>query len=268
MEPIIDFFSGQGVDFWLMLKACGIILLCVLVAGVIGRFLFGKKSRINHAVTSAIAIVFLYAVAALLRTAGSQFNWLLAPLPFTFVSGDSMTLFSLSTAAMQPLCEEVLCMVVLSFLVNLADTLLPRGRNAFTWFLLRCATVGIGWGGFLIIDWLSNAYLPGVILANAPMILLGLLIVLILVGALKLLVGVLLASVNPVIGALYTFFFANIVGRQITKALFTTAMLAGLVTLLRAVGVVTLSLGAGTFVAYLPFLILLLVIWYPVSRKL
>lgn len=268
MEPIIDFFAGFGVDFWLMLKAFGLILLCVLVMGLIGRYLFGKKSRINHAITSAICIVYIYAIAAAIRTIGSEFNWLIAPLPFTFVSGDSMTIFNFSTAAMQPICEEVLCMVVLAFLVNLADTWLPRGRNAFTWFLLRTANAGIGWGVFLVIDWLSNAYLPGVILQNAPMILLGLLIVLILLGALKLLVGVLLASVNPIIGALYTFFFANIVGRQITKAMFTTALLAGLITLLRALGVVTLGLGVGCYVAYLPFLLLMLIIWYPVSRKL
>ena len=41
-------------------------------------------------------------------------------------------------------------------------------------------------------------------------ILLGLLILLLLVGALKIVIGALLATVNPRIGAFYTFFFATI----------------------------------------------------------
>ena len=110
MEPIIDFFAASGVDFWLMLKTCGIILLCVLLAGLLGKFLFGKKSRINHAVTAAVSIVFLYLIAALLRTVGSQMNWLIAPLPFTQISGDTMVLFSFQNVAASTLSGEHLSM--------------------------------------------------------------------------------------------------------------------------------------------------------------
>ena len=268
MEPIIDFFAASGVDFWLMLKTCGIILLCVLLAGLLGKFLFGKKSRINHAVTAAVSIVFLYLIAALLRTVGSQMNWLIAPLPFTQISGDTMVLFSFQNVAASTLCGELLSMALLSFLVNLANNWMPRGRRFMSWLGFRFLTIVAGWGGYLFIDWLSNLYLPGAFLLYAPQILLVLLVILILVGALKLLVGVLLASVNPVIAALYTFFFANIVGRQITKALFTTGLLAGLVILLRSLGVVTLSLGSGAIIAYLPFMLILLSVWYPINRKI
>lgn len=268
MEPIIAFFSASGVDFWLMLKTCGIIALCVLLAGLLGKFLFGKKSRINHAVTAAVSILFLYLTAALLRTCGSQMNWLIAPLPFTQVSGDTLVLFSFENVAISTLCGELLSMALLSFLVNLANNWMPKGRHFWSWLGFRLLTIVAGWGSYLFIEWLSNLYLPGGFLLYAPQILLALLIILILVGALKLLVGVLLASVNPIIAALYTFFFANIVGRQITKALFTTAMLAGLVILLRSLGIITLSLGSGTIIAYLPFMLLLLSIWYPINRKL
>ena len=267
MEPIVSFYESQSVDFWLMLKTYGIILSCILVAGLIGRFLFGKKSRINHAVTSAISIVFIYALAATIRTIGSDLNWLIAPLPFTYISGNNLAFLAFEGTASQIICEEILCMIVLSFLVNLADYWIPAGKNAFSWLMLRIATALIGWGGYLLVDWLCNAYLPIAILVYAPSILLALLVIMILVGALKLLVGVLLAAVNPVIGALYTFFFANVVGRQITKALFTTALLAGLVMLLRSLGVVSLSLGVGALVAYLPFIVLLLVLWYGIRRK-
>ena len=38
-------------------------------------------------------------------------------------------------------------------------------------------------------------------------ILLGILVAMLLLGALKLFVGIALATINPIIGALYTFFF-------------------------------------------------------------
>lgn len=268
MEPILDFFQSNGVNFWLMIQCTAIILIGVLLCGLLGKFVFGRKSRLNQAIVAAVSIILLYAIAALIRSAGEQFNWLIAPLPFTYISKDAMVLFSFEGANIEILCGEFLGMLVLGFLVNLVNTWLPTGKKFWSWLGLRTVSMVTGWGGYLLIDWISNAYLPGGFLLYAPQILLIVLVILILVGALKLLVGVLLASVNPVIGALYTFFFSNIVGRQITKSIFTTALLAGLVALLRAFGVVSLTLGSGAVVAYLPFILLLLAVWYPTSRKM
>ena len=53
--------------------------------------------------------------------------------------------------------------------------------------------------------------------------LLALLVLLLLVGALKLIVGAVLATVNPLIGAFYTFFFATLAGKALSKAILTTA---------------------------------------------
>ena len=110
--------------------------------------------------------------------------------------------------------------------------------------------------------------MPEMIVTYAPVVLLALLILMLLTGALKIIVGALMATVNPVIGALYTFFFANIIGKQIAKAVLTSAILAGLVILLRYLGVTVISIASAALLAYIPFLLVLIALWYLVNRVL
>ena len=97
---------------------------------------------------------------------------------------------------------------------------------------------------------------------------LGILILMLLTGALKFLVGLVLTTVNPLIAALYTFFFANVVGKQVTKAILTTGILAGLVLVLQKMGIVAISIASAAFAAYIPLIILLVVLWYIVGKLL
>ena len=159
-------------------------------------------------------------------------------------------------------------MIILAFLVNLADGWLPRGKNIFTWVFFRCLTVVIAFFLHLLVVGLFSTYLPDGIVTYAPTILLALLILMLLTGALKLLVGVLLSSVNPLIAALYTFFFANIVGKQITKAVLTTALLTALVLALNYAGFSVISISTAALMAYLPFLAILILLWYLVYQVL
>ena len=159
-------------------------------------------------------------------------------------------------------------MVVLSFLVNLADGWLPKGKKLFSWLFFRCLTVVIGYALHLLVIWLFTSYLPDGIVIYAPTILLALLVLMLLTGALKLLVGAALTTINPLIAAFYTFFFANIVGKQITRAILTTALLAGLVMLLNYLGCGVISIATAALVAYIPFAILLILLWFIVTRWL
>lgn len=268
MDIIVEYFNGLGLDFWELLTIGGILLLGMLLISLFGRFIFGKRSALNNAVSSAIGILFIYAVTVVLRSAGTQFQSLIAPLPFVSIHGDSMVLFSFQTADYAVICTEVLSMIILAFLVNLADGWLPKGKNIFTWIFFRCLTVVIAFFLHLLVVGLFRTYLPEGIVTYAPTVLLVLLVLMILTGALKLLVGILLTSVNPLIAALYTFFFANIVGKQITKAVLTTAILAALVYILTSTGYGVISIASAALMAYLPFLLILVALWYLIYRVL
>ena len=266
MEVIISFFDSIGIDFYTFCKAGLTLLLSVVVLALIGRFAFRKRSVLGNAISSAIGILFIYAASLVLRSADLQLDNLIAPLPFVSIQNTDLILFQFSEAHYTSICSELLSMVILSFLVNLADGWLPRGKNIFSWTFFRCLTVVIGYLLHLLVVSLFATFLPEGIVTYAPAVLLGLLVLLLLTGALKILVGAVLATVNPIIGGLYTFFFATVIGKQITKAALTTGILTALIMGLRYVGLGVISFSSSALIAYIPILIILICAWYLVCH--
>jgi len=268
MESFINHLNGLGWDFWYLLKAGGVLLAVIVVLGLLGRFVFNKKSTLSIAVSSTIAILFVYTLTVILRSAGAQFESFVAPLPFVTLSGNDLVLFSFKGADYTIICSQVLSMIILAFLVNLVDGWLPRGKHILSWIFFRCVTVLLALFLHLVVTGLFTRFLPEGIVTYAPTILLALLIIMLLTGALKLLVGVILTTVNPLIAALYTFFFASLVGKQITRAILTTTILALLITALQYVGITSISIASAALMAYIPFLIILVIVWYLICKTL
>lgn len=267
MESIVNYFASLNLDIWMFLKAAGMLLGAMLVLALIGRFAFGKRSALCCAISAAIGIFFVYCVTVLLGSAGDAYQRFIAPLPFVTIENDSMVLFSFQ-ADYTVICTQVLSMIILAFLMNLADGWLPTGKHIIGWVFFRCLGVVLALFLHLLVTGLLTSLLPEGLVTYAPAVLLGLLILMLLTGALKFLVGLLLTTVNPLIAALYTFFFANVIGKQITKAVLTTAILAGLVLILREMGVVAISIASAALAAYIPLIVLLLVLWYIVGKLL
>lgn len=268
MEAITAYFNSLNLDWPYLLKAGGILLIGIILFGSIGRFVFGKKSVLNVAVSSAIAIIFIYTLTVILRITGVEFQEFLAPLPFVSFSADSLVLFNFAGADYTLICSELLSMIILAFLVNLIDRWLPRGKNPFTWLVFRCLTVVLATLAHLVVFGLLTKYLPEGLMTHAPTVLLAILALMLLTGALKLVVGVALTTVNPLIAALYTFFFANVIGKQVTRAVFTTAIMSLLIFALQYVGVAALAVTSAALVIYIPFLVIMLVLWYIVNKVL
>lgn len=271
MEDILNELTAGGFDISTFLTAALIFAAASMILGFLGRLFFGSDSPLANAVSSAIGILFIYIATVAVMTIGDdleQFRQFLSPLPFVSIEGDELRLFVFEGATHQLICQQLLSMVILSFLVNLLDTWVPRGQHVITWFIWRCATVILAIMAHWLVTGIINAILPDVIAQNAPTILLGILILMLAVGALKFLVGAAIAMVNPIIGALYTFFFANIIGRQISKAVLSTALLTALVWAMNEFGITVLSISPAALTAYLPFLVVLVVVWYVCNRIL
>ena len=77
MDAIIAFFNSLDFDFMNLLKIGLVLLLGTFLISVIGRFAFGKRSVLNNAVSSAIGILFIYAVTVVLKSFGAQFEALI-----------------------------------------------------------------------------------------------------------------------------------------------------------------------------------------------
>lgn len=266
MDSIIAYFDSIGLDLGQFLLFSGILLLGTLLIGTLARFIFGKNSTLSHSISGAVGILFLYSLAVVFHSMGAAYQSFVAPLPYITMTDSHLVIFCFEGADYTVICREVLSMIILAFLANLASSWFPKARNIFTWVLFRALTVIAAMLMHLGVSYLFTAILPEGILTYAPAILLGILILMILTGALKFLVGLVLTSVSPVIAAFYTFFFASIVGKQITRAVLTTAMLTGLVYLLNSLGIFTVCISAGALMAYIPFVVLLALLWYVLDR--
>ncbi len=265
----MDFLSNfEGLDIELFLQASLIAILGSFLLGLVGRVLFGRRSGLNHAVSAAVGILFIYAASVALYSAGAEFQVILSPLPFVNIVGDQLVIFSFHGTAFPAICSQVLSMVILAFLINLVDTWLPDGKGLLSWLFFRCLTVAVGMLLHLAVLALLTHFVPEGIQTYAPMVLLGLLVLMLAVGALKMLVGLAIASVNPVIGALYTFFFSTLVGKELSKAMLTTALLCALVYALNSIGVTVVSIASAALVAYVPLLVILAIVWYLVHQVL
>ena len=63
IKSMLDSISFDTPTFW---KAAMILAVGTILLGVIGRFVFGKRSALNHSVSSAICILFVYAATVVL----------------------------------------------------------------------------------------------------------------------------------------------------------------------------------------------------------
>lgn len=268
MDSIVNFFNSYGLDFWYLVKIGAILLLGTFLCSVFGRFIFGKRSALNNAVSSTIGILFIYAVTVVIKSFGVQFHDLLAPLPYVAIDNDQLILFSFTNVDYTVICTEIVSMIILAFLMNITDRWMPTGKNIFTWIFFRSLSIVIALVLHIVVTGLFTRYLPQGIITYAPTILLALLILMLLTGALKIPIGIILSTVNPLIAALYTFFFANVIGKQITRAVLTTALLTGLLQLLHYVGASVISIASAALIAYIPFILILVVLWFIVCRFL
>ena len=264
----IESIVPSGFEIEAFLKTALLLIAGVLIIGIAGRLIFGKKTTLTQSVSSAISILFIYAITIVIHSCGVNLGFLVSPLPFITISGEYMSIFQYEGVHYTLICDQVLGMIILSFLANLTNSWLPTGKNLFAWFFFRTISVLLAMVLHVIANAVITAFLPEGLLVWAPVVLLVLLIVLMCVGALKLLVGAILTTVNPLIGILYTFFFANVVGKQLSKAVLTTVILSAIVYLLNYVGATTIFIASAALMAYIPFLIILLIVWYIVGHLL
>lgn len=286
MNEILDIFengldqAGQlGSDLLVQVDALKVNLmqyskfLCILIFGILlisslTRFLFGKKNQINLALTSAMEILCVYVINVVIYALGLHLQQFITPLPFIAMVEDYLILYPILSAEFVDICHHVLKLLIIAFLVNLINEIIPEGKHLITWFLLRLITVAISAAAIYFAELGLNTFVPQGIYDIAPTVLLCCLVALVLLGSLKVLVGAVMAFLDPVIAALYTFFFSNIIGRALAKAMVSTALLTGLVVALDYLNITVVLIAASALTAYLPLLLIVVALWYIVGRIL
>lgn len=265
---IMDTITQIGATATQYAKFLGLLIFGVLLISSLTRFLFGKENQINLAITSAMEILCLYVINVVIYALGLQYDFFLNPLPFVTIAENYLFLFPILTADLTLMCDQLLKLLLIAFLVNLLNSIIPQGKNIFLWMFLRLVTVALSVVALYIADTLLGMYLPQGFTQIAPTILVLSLVVLIALGSLKVFVGAALAFLDPIVAALYTFFFSNIIGRALARALVSTALIAALIAALNFLEITVLHIAAAALTAYIPLLLVVVLLWYFVGRVL
>ena len=245
-----------------------ILIFGLLLISSLARFLFGKKAQLNQAISSAVEIFCVYVINVVIYALGLHLQEFLTPLPFVAMAEDYLVLYPILSAEFVDICHHVLKMLIIAFLVNLLNSVVPEGKRLITWFLLRLITVGVSVAVIYIAELLLNTYIPEGLAEIAPTVLVCCLAALILLGSMKVIVGAVLAFLDPIVAALYTFFFSNFIGRALAKAMVSTALLTGVIVLLDVLDISVVLIAASALTAYIPLLLIVVVLWYIIGRIL
>ena len=234
-----------------------------LILGIMSRVVLGKRSSLSHSLSAVMSILFVYVVTITLYTFKPwNLDILLSPLPFATFSDHYLIIHPITDLQFSALCEQLLSLIILSFLINLIDSFMPQGDNVISWLLLRIITILICFALHLLVSWAFHTYLPGVLVDYAPMILLVLLAVMLLSGVATLVLGLVISISNPFLGAMYSFFFSNVIGKQLSKALFTTGILCVILYLMDTFGLVVIIISPAALLTYIPLAVAMVVLWY------
>lgn len=240
-----------------------------LILGLLGRVALGKRSSLNHSVSSVMAILLIYAVTIVVYTYKPwNLTDFLSPLPFVTFSGDFLIILPFTGTLIPVICTQVLSLIILAFLVNLLDTFIPQGNTFIGWYLLRFISVALSMGLHFMVYWAFNTYLPTFLATYAPIALLVILATMLFSGIISLGLGVVIAVTNPFLGAMYSFFFSNVIGKQLSKAIFTTVIICGIVFLLEYFGYSVICITTAALTAYIPLVAVLLALWYLIGHVL
>lgn len=268
IQQILDIVLPANFDPAKYFMSLLISIIGIIVVVGIFRLCFGKGSILNGAISSAIAIVSLYALNILIYSFGSKFTFLFEPLPFVSVSAEQLTVFPIMGASFELICAEVMNMMILAFLMNLLETWLPKGEKIWSWFCFRFLALSLALCLNYCISLLLNSVLQENALTAAPLVLLGIVLVAFALACLKMLIGGALTFINPLLGLFHSFFFKQDIGKQLMRAMVTTLLLTTLVYVLNYLSYTEIAIAAVAVVTYLPVILLGLALWYIISKFL
>lgn len=252
----------------LILLFLGVIVFSLGV-GMLFRLFFGANCTVNRSISGFLGLLFVYAITVTVYTLKPwNLNQYLSPLPFAIFRSDILILSYSACSTISLLSQQLLSLILLSFIIHLLSTLLPRGRSFFGWMFFRLLAVAAAIFLNLAANWALNAFLPGVIANSAPVVLVGVLVAALVVSLFNPLLCVLFTVANPVIGLLYTFFFSNTIGKNLTRAVLSSALACGVIYLMEYAGFSVIDITHKALLTYAPFASVLVGIWYVFDSKL
>lgn len=242
-----------------MISVLCFVIVVVFILAVLIRVIHKKASGYNHALASAMAILFIYLGLLVLREGfGALVNPTLEIMPLIDYNGDTITLYKFSIDAFVEGCTEYLYVFILSFILIGLDDIIPDSKNGVAWIFVQLFVAILAMVVYSFVIECINEFIPDVIDSYAPLILVCILLFMVLLGVMKVILSLLLAAVNPLLGAVSTFFSSSRLGQALGKAVLCSIILCAVSIYMRSVGLDSFDLSElNLLVCGLPMLVLL-----------
>ena len=246
-----------------------LLIVFVLGLGLVFRLFFGRNCAVNRGISGFLEVLFIYAATVTVYTLKPwNLTQYLSPLPFAIFRGDILIVSYSACSTIPLLCSQLLSLIILCFIVHLLNFVLPRGRSFVPWLLMRAVCVVLAVGVDLAANWALNTFLPAVIAESAPVALITVLAVTLLVSLFNPLLCILFTAANPIVGLLYTFFFSNTIGKNLTRAVLSAGMVFALFYGMDYFECIVIDITPGALLRDSPFALALLGVWYVFDYKL
>lgn len=220
-----------------MLTTLGFIIAIVFIAAVLIRIVHQKASGYNHALASAMAIMFTYLLLVVLHgVVPSLTGPALKILPLVEFNGDSVALVPLSLERFSDFCAEYLHVFILVFILIALDDMIPDAKNAPSWIILQFVIASMALVGYYIVLKCIDTFAPNLLDSSAPMILVSILLFMIFLGLLKVVFSLMLVAVSPLLGAVSAFFSTSNLGQALGKAVLSSLVLVAVSVYLQSLG--------------------------------
>lgn len=259
---------ANSIDWITVIKTAALICAAVCILGGVLRLIFGKGSSLVCSVFACLSLALLYLAGIVIYVFIPQLRSSMTSLPFISVSGDGFYLWDIANLSTESLYPALLRLFILAFLVNLIESILPSGKKLLSWYGLRMLTVAASLGIYVGLSAVINSFAPQIYGEWAGYILIGLWLCIGLIGIVKVLVGIVLMTIHPVLGALFTFFFSNLFGKQLTKAILTSVLAICILMILYQLGFLGFAFSGFSFASYAPTCLIALAALYLFGKLL
>lgn len=252
-------FLPEGFNPLDMAPTLAFVIIVVFILGLLIHFMADKAARYNHALASAMAILFSYIVIMMWSDVlPDMAKQILDILPLIDVKDGTVTLFAFKMENFAAFFREFLYAFILSFILIGLDDLIPDARNALAWILLQLFITAIAMILYWFVIKAINHFMPELIDSYAPLVLGCILLFMILLGVLKIIIGLLVVAVNPLLIAVSTFFGSSPVGKALGKSVMCALILCAVAFFLHQSEYRTFALAdLNLLVCGLPMLVLL-----------
>ncbi len=260
---------GTSVDFLSMGKLFIGFMVIVLGMSLIGRLFFGRSSALSRAIATSVSILLVYVITVVVYILRPwSLEKFLSPLPYVSFCAQALVIHPFEGVGFSSFVGQFLAMIELSFLVIVSSSLISSNSNTIRWFISHFLAIILAMFLHLAANWAMKTYLPTLFTQLAGTALFIVLMIGLLGGITKVVLSVFLATIHPLLGFLYAFFFSSKIGKCISMSILSAFIVTIVFSIIEYLGFAVIFISPQDLISYIPLGIGLIILWYLIGHEL